>query len=470
MSKRLKPLDVFKYLPKTNCKICGEETCMAFAMKLIERGVELQDCTPLFEEPKYQETKDTLIAILRPPVQPVRIGTGEKSVIIGGEEVVYRHELTFYNRTKFFVDVHDEMEKEELTERVKFVDEYELFRIGKYLHLNGIAVRSVSKDPTKFANAVQEVLKLTKMPIVLCSFDPKVMKAGLEVAKDRLPLIYAATLANWKDMALLAREYNCPLAVFSTDLTMLQSLEVALRKTGLDDLALDPGTYSGENIGRTLNTFTMLRVAAIQASNENVGHPLIAVPATVYLDGDKGVETAWNETIVGAMLIDRFASLMIIHNIELWSYLALQTLRQSIYQDPRIHPSVEPGLTVIGDPDENSPVFMTTNFALTYYTVKSDLEQAKIDSWLLAVDTEGIGVESAVAGGQLNADKVAELIKDKGLEDKVKHRILIIPGMASRISGETEDATGGWTVYVGPRDSSGIQKFLKEKWTPEATA
>jgi acetyl-CoA decarbonylase/synthase complex subunit gamma len=105
MSKRLKPLDIFKYLPKTNCKICGEETCMAFAMKLIERGVELKDCTPLFEEPNYQENKDTLIAILRPPVQPVRLGTGEKSVIIGGEEVVYRHQLTFYNETKFFVDM-----------------------------------------------------------------------------------------------------------------------------------------------------------------------------------------------------------------------------------------------------------------------------------------------------------------------------------------------------------------------------
>ena len=470
MSKRLKPLDIFKYLPKTNCKICGEETCMAFAMKLIERGVELKDCTPLFEESKYQENKDTLIVILRPPVQPVKIGTGDNATIIGGEEVVYRHELTFYNETKIFVDVHDEMEKAELTERVKFVDQYFVFRIGQDLKLDGIAVRSVSNDPNKFANAVKEVLKLTKMPLILCSFDPKVMKAGLEAAKGKRPLIYAATASNWKDMAMLAMEYDCPLTVFSTDLTMLNSLTITLRQAGLEDLVLDPGTYGGENIGRTLNNFTMLRVAAIQAGDESVGFPLMAVPATVYLEEDKGPETAWNETIVGSMLIDRFSSAMIIHNTELWSLLAFLTLRQTIYTDPRIHPSVEAGLEAIGNPNENSPVFMTTNFALTYYTVKTDLEQAKLDSWLLTVDTEGIGVESAVAGGQLSSGAVADLIKETGLEEKVKHRKLIIPGMAARISGETEDATGGWEVLVGPRDSSGIPKFLKQKWETETTA
>jgi acetyl-CoA decarbonylase/synthase complex subunit gamma len=470
MSKRLKPLDIFKYLPKTNCKICNEETCMAFAMKLIERDVELKDCTPLFEESKYQENKDTLIIMLRPPVQPVKVGTGDNIVIVGGEEVVYRHELTFYNQTKVFVDVHDEMEKEELTERVKFVDQYSVFRIGQDLQLDGIAVRSVSNDPKKFANAIKEVVKLTNFPLILCSFDPKVMKAGLEATKGKRPLIYAATASNWKDMTLLAIEYDCPITVFSTDLTTLNSLTTTLRQAGLEDIILDPGTYGGENIGRTLNNFTMLRVAAIQAGDENVGFPLMAVPATVYLEGDKGPETAWNETIVGSMLIDRFASAMIIHNTELWSLLAFLTLRQTIYTDPRIHPSVEPGLEAIGNPDENSPVFMTTNFALTYYTVKTDLEQAKLDSWLLTVDTEGIGVESAVAGGQLNSGAIADLIKETGLEEKVKHRKLIIPGMAARISGETEDATGGWEVLVGPRDSSGIPKFLKQKWETEATA
>jgi acetyl-CoA decarbonylase/synthase complex subunit gamma len=162
--------------------------------------------------------------------------------------------------------------------------------------------------------------------------------------------------------------------------------------------------------------------------------------------------------------------MLIVHNKELWSLLAMLTLRQTIYTDPRINPSVDAGLIKIGNPDENSPVFLTTNFALTFYTVKTDLEQAAIDSWLLTVDTEGIGVESAVAGGQLNAGAVADLIKETDLEEKVKHKKLIIPGMSARISGETEDATGGWQILVGPRDSSAIPKFLKENWEAEATS
>jgi len=52
------------------------------------------------------------------------------------------------------------------------------------------------------------------------------------------------------------------------------------------------------------------------------------------------------------------------------------------------------------------------------------------------------------------------------MEEKVKHRKLIIPGKAARLSGEIEDASG-WEVMVGPRDSSDIPKFLKEKWNEQ---
>jgi acetyl-CoA decarbonylase/synthase complex subunit gamma len=138
-------------------------------------------------------------------------------------------------------------------------------------------------------------------------------------------------------------------------------------------------------------------------------------------------------------------------------------LRQNIYTDPRKPVAVETGLKVFGTPDENSPVMFTTNFALTYYTVASDIESGKIDCYLLVVDTEGIAVDSAVAGRKLTAEKVAEAIKASGIENKVKHKKLIIPGKAARLSGEIEELSG-WQVLVGPRDSSDIPKFLQEKW------
>ena len=124
---------------------------------------------------------------------------------------------------------------------------------------------------------------------------------------------------------------------------------------------------------------------------------------------------------------------------------------------------VEPGLGVFGAVDESSPVMMTTNFALTYYTVASDIESGKVSGYLIVVDTEGIAVDSAVAGRKLTAENAAEAIKESGVESKVKHRKLIIPGKAARLSGEIEELSG-WQVLVGPRDSSDIPKFLQEKW------
>ena len=139
------------------------------------------------------------------------------------------------------------------------------------------------------------------------------------------------------------------------------------------------------------------------------------------------------------------------------------TFRQNIYTDPRKPVAVEPGLKVIGAPGENSPVLFTTNFALTYYTVTSDIESAKVDTYLLVVDSEGTAVDCAVAGRKLTADKVADAIKEVGIEEKIKHKKLIIPGKAARLSGEIEELSG-WQVLVGPSDSSGIPKFLKDKW------
>jgi acetyl-CoA decarbonylase/synthase complex subunit gamma len=163
------------------------------------------------------------------------------------------------------------------------------------------------------------------------------------------------------------------------------------------------------------------------------------------------------------MLITRYADALIMHTMEGWALLPIVILRQNLYTDPRKPVAVEPGLRTFGNPSETSPVLFTTNFALTYYTVASDIESGKVDCHLLVVDTEGLSVESAVAGRKLTADKVAESLKETEVEKKVSHKTLIIPGRAARISGELEELSG-WSVLVGPMDSSGIPKFIQEKW------
>jgi ArsR family metal-binding transcriptional regulator len=63
MAAELKALDIFKLLPGTSCKQCGELTCLAFAVKLLGHEIEVAKCTPLFSE-KYQEKRKVLVELL----------------------------------------------------------------------------------------------------------------------------------------------------------------------------------------------------------------------------------------------------------------------------------------------------------------------------------------------------------------------------------------------------------------------
>ncbi len=463
--KELSPIDVYMLLPKTNCKKCGLENCMAFATKLVNREIVLELCTPLVEEKQYEKAHQKLWDLLKPPVKEVTIGTGDKAVKIGGKLVMYRHEFTYHNPTPIAIDITDEMPEEELLLRVKKTEGYSYIYIGKELKLNLIAVRSTSNDPEKFKTAVKKVVENTNLPLILCSFHPEVLEAGLMAAPKTKPLLYAATKDNWKDMAELALMYDCPLAVFApNNLKLLRSLTKTLIEYGVKDLVLDPGTFPNEGVSDTISNFTMLRRTACRKGDDLLGFPMIGTPITAWLEhSDIPEVNMWNEAYLASMLITRYADVLIMHSTEGWVLLPTTILRQNIYTDPRKPVAVEAGVKTFGNPDENSPVLMTTNFALTFYTVASDIESSGINCYLMVVDTEGLAVDSSVAGRKLTSDKVAETLKETKIEEKVNHRKLIIPGKAARLSGEIQELSG-WEVLVGPRDSSEIPKFLQDRW------
>jgi acetyl-CoA decarbonylase/synthase complex subunit gamma len=463
-AKELSPIDVYKLLPRTNCKECGEENCMAFATRVVNREIPLEECKPLLQE-EHQANYEKLKNLLKPTIKEVIIGTGDSAAKIGGELVMLRHEFTYMNPTAFMVAVDDEMSEEELLKTARAVEDFRYEYIGQILKLDGIAVRSVTGDPSRLQTAIKSLVEKTDLPLVICSFDPNVIEAGLASAKDKRPLIYAANRENWKEMADLALMYKCPLSIFApNDIPLLRSLSKTLLDYGVENLVLDPGTFKGDGLGDTINNFTMIRRAACKENDDLLAFPLLGVPMVASLGEGDPTEKRWDESWLTSLLVARYADIEIISDIEGWAILPDVVFRQNIYTDPRKPVAVDAVIKEIGNPDENSPVFMTTNFALTYYTVADDIERAGIDGYLVVIDTEGISVESAVAGRKLTADLVAEAIKEYKIEEKVKHRKLIIPGRASRLSGEIEDATK-WEVLVGPLDSSGIPKFLQEKWS-----
>jgi acetyl-CoA decarbonylase/synthase complex subunit gamma len=452
---KISAMDAYKLLPKTNCRECGEATCMSFALKLVGRQAQLKLCpyvTP--ENKKALEEKTT------PPVREVLIGPGDKALVVGGEEVLYRHELKFFAPVKLFIDLSDAMSEEEVLKRIAFVKKFAVERMGQTLRLDGLALRCATDEPAKFKTFVKKVADSYDGAIILCSFNPAALEAGVTEVAARKPLIYAATKDNWHRMGELAKKHGAPVAVYSQNLDELGAIAASL---AYDKIILDPGLVTaGKGFGETVNRFVMLRRSAIEGTKE-VGYPLMGAPAAVWAGTEDDVLAATYESIVAGFLMDRFASLLILHSIEPWSILPLATLRQCIYTDPRSEPQIEAKLYVVGNPNERSPVLVTTNFSLTYYTVEGDLRRANLDAYVLVINTKGFAVDTAVATGDLSASKIKEALGEQKVAEKVKHKKLVIPLFASHLRGAIEDETG-WEVLVGPRDSSGIQKFLQEKW------
>jgi len=466
------PIEVYQLLPKTNCGKCGEVNCMAFAVRLIGLETKLEDCTPLIEEGRYRENYEKLKGLLLPPVKEVLLRSPKKVVKIGGKYVLYRHELRYHNPTVIAVDVDDSMDVDVIIKRIQMIENFEYEYVGQKLKLDAIAVRSVTNDPKKYAKIVYTVTENSTLPLILCSLNPTVIEAALDVLSplNYRPLIYAATKDNWREMAEIAKRFDVPLAITAPgDLDMLISLSKTLSEdVGLKELTLDPGCFIGVGgLSYTIKAYSWLRFKATYDLWRYTGYPLVGTPISIWtqISGDPK-EVMWWEAVLTTMLISRYADLIIMHSLDGWVLLPQVMWRFQLYTDPRKPVSVPPGLREIGRPDEMSPVLLTSNYALTYSLVLSDAEKAKVNAWLLIIDTEGLAVDVSVAGRKFTGDKVAEVIKSTGIEDKVKHRVLIIPGKVARVAGEIEDMTK-WRVLVGPTDSSEIGKWLEKSWTPE---
>ncbi len=453
-------MDIYRLLPQTNCEdceeaACGEASCMAFATKLSEKEAQLELCTEL-----SPEGLNKLESLLAPAVREITIGTGDKTITIGGDEVLYRYELTYYNPTSLVIDIADNLDDDEFTERVKTIEETEFERIGEMLTLDAVALRNASGNSDKFAEAASK-LKKAKLPLVLCSFDPEAMKAALEKVGDERPLIYGVTEGNLEEMSALAMEYSCPVTIFSpNDLEKMKQISRTLRERGIEDIVLDPGTYVEDGIGDSLDNFVMIRRLAVEEQDEDFRFPILGIPALTWLYEKDEIQGGIREATIAATLMNKYADMLIFHGTNIWELIPVLTLRQGIYTDPRKPQAVDAGLYEFGEVDKDSPVLMTTNFALTFYTVEGDIK-GKTNAYLLVLDTEGRAVDVSLAGGQLNAEAVADLIKETGIEEKVDTRKLIIPGLAAPVSGEIEDESG-WEVLVGPRDSSAVPGFIDE--------
>ena len=242
--KEISPIDVYKLLPKTNCGECGEANCMAFATRVVNGELAVDNCPPVTKE-EYRLNFGKLEDLMAPPVRTILVGTGDRAMKLGGKYVLYRHEFTYHNPTPIAIDISDDLAENERTARIQAISDFSYNYIGRELRLDAVAIRSTQHDPAAFASAVTAVAAQTDLPLILCTYDAVTMAAGLVHIRERRPLLYAATKDNWKEMAELALRYGCPLVVSAPhDIALLRSLVRTLVGYGVADLGTRPGDSS----------------------------------------------------------------------------------------------------------------------------------------------------------------------------------------------------------------------------------
>ena len=414
-------------------------------MKLAARQAELSACPYVSDE-----AKATLDAASTPPIRLVTVGGDERKVEVGNETVLFRHEKTFYHQPGFFYRLADDEPADAFSAKVDEIAQYSVERVGIELSADGIAVQNKA-GAAEFAACVQKVVE-AGMPVILMSEDTEALEAGLKAAQGTSPLIYGADESNWEAMAALAAEGECPLVVRSADgLDGLADLAQKIGGKGVKDLVLEPGTGGWAD---SLAAFTQLRRLALKKNFRALGYPIIAFPG-------QGAEDEVEEALLAAQYVAKYTGFIVIDHFEPATLYPLLALRQNIYTDPQKPIQVSPGLYEIGAPGPESPLLVTTNFSLTYFSVAGEVEGSGIPSWLLIADSEGMSVLTAWAAGKFDAERIAKSVKTMGVMDKVGHKKIIIPGHVSSISGELEEELPGWQIWVGPREAIGIPSYLK---------
>ncbi len=440
-------IQIFKLLPKTNCKECGVPTCLAFAMNLASGKAELDACPYVSDE-----SREILAEASAPPIRPLTVGYGDTALKMGGETVLFRHEKTFFSPPGLAAMITDDTEPAVIEEKCRRYMAYQYERVGLNLRPELIALKATNGDGARFAAAAKIIKEKSDLSMVLLSEDPAVMKAALDVAGDTNPLIYSATESNLADMGNLALEAGVPLAIRAENIEGLLPMIEKLTEMGIKDIVLDSGART---VKQSFEDSIAIRRSALIDQNRAMGFPTITFPCEM-------TDNLAMQTTIAAGLIAKYAGMVVLSDFEGSSVFPLLLQRLNIFTDPQ-RPMVQAqGIYEINGPDENSPVLVTSNFSLTYFIVAGEIEASRVPTWLAIMDTEGLSVLTAWAAGKFVGDAVGMFIKKSGLSDKIKHTNLVIPGYAASILGDLEEELPGWSVTIGPREAAHIPKFLKE--------
>ncbi len=439
----LSGLDIYKLLPKTNCKECGFATCLAFAMQLAQKKVSLEKCPYVTAEARV-----VLESASQPPVKLVSIGTGNDRLEIGNETVMFRHEQKFYHPPGIGFLVEDTLDPDNVRSRIIKINELKFERVGLSMKPDLVAIKNTSGSKEKFLDLVKTVVAGTRLNLVLISSNADALKEAIGIAKARRPLIMAPDKKNLDSLIILAKETNLPMVVAAGSLEEAAEASLKAKSQGVGEMVI---AFEGDSIESKIQKFTLTRRSALKKNARPLGYPFIAFTT----EGDPDLEL--QEAV---SYISGYANIIIVKNVDKDYALPLLTARQDIYTDPQKPVQVEPKVYEIGKVTPSSPVLVTTNFSITYFTVAGEVESSKVPSYIISCDSEGMSVLTAWAAEKFTAQTVTDAVNKLDIAGRVSHKKLIIPGYVAVFSSKLEELSG-WKIAVGPREASGIPAFLK---------
>ncbi|MEP7133398.1 MAG: acetyl-CoA decarbonylase/synthase complex subunit gamma [Chloroflexota bacterium] len=435
----LSGIQIYKMLPQTNCKECGFPTCLAFAMKLAAKQVELGTCPYVSDESKKQLAESSA-----PPIRLITLKANGTELKVGNEVVMFRHEKTFYNKPGLFLRV--KASDPDITKKVATADAYKVNYVGMDFTLNGYAIEADGDLPA----AVKAVRSVTKRPLMLIGSDAAALDSSLSLLAGEGTLIYAADSSNYEALAEVAKKHKAALVVKSDSLDDLADLTKKVQAKGVEDMVLDLG---GKNLGEWLTRSTQARRLALKSNFKPLGYP------TIFFAAQNGTD---KEAIYAAQAIAKYAGFVVLDTFAPEMIYPLLVLRENIYTDPQKPIQVQPGIYEINSPKPDSPVLVTTNFSITYFAVANEVEGSGLPAWLVVTDAEGMSVLTAWAAGKFDAERIAKAIKGFDVASKVSRKRIVLPGHVAVLSGEVEEELPGWEVRVGPREAVDLPAFMKQ--------
>lgn len=435
----LSGIQIYKLLPQTNCKECGFPTCLAFAMKLAAKQVELSACPYVTDESKKQ-----LAESAAPPIRLITLRVNGTEFKVGNEVVMFRHEKTFYNKPGLFLRV--KASDPEIAKKVAMADAYTVNYVGMDFTLDGFAIEADGDLPA----AVKAVREVTKRPLMLIGNDAALLDSSLSLLPGEGTLVYAADLSNYESLADIAKKHKAILVVKADSLDELAELTQKAQAKGLEDLVLDLG---GKNLGEWLTRSTQARRLALKSNFKPLGYP------TIFFAAQNGVD---KEAVYAAQAIAKYAGFVVLDTFVPEMIYPLLVLRENIYTDPQKPIQVQPGIYEINSPKPDSPVLVTTNFSITYFSVANEVEGSGLPAWLVVTDAEGMSVLTAWAAGKFDAERIAKAVKEFDVASKVSKKQIVLPGHVAVLSGELEEELAGWDIRVGPREAVDLPAFMKQ--------